>query len=94
MADQRGFQTPKTDDNIKKAAKTGISFGSALATAVIAQAKKEQVQHEEQVQRNQIVRELSTADGLTQGLADLLIDMCILANGSRSATRERTSFPM
>ena len=45
-----------------------------IYASVIAQAKKEQAQHEEQVQRNQIVRELSAADGLTQGLADLLID--------------------
>ena len=45
-----------------------------IYAAVIAQAKKEQAQHEEQVQRNQIVRELSAADGLTQGLANLLID--------------------
>ena len=45
-----------------------------IYASVIAQAKKEQVQHEEQVQRNQIVRELSAADGLTQRLADLLID--------------------
>lgn len=45
-----------------------------IYASVIAQAKKEQAQHEEQVQRNQIVRELSAADCLTQGLADLLID--------------------
>lgn len=45
-----------------------------IYASVIAQAKKEQAQHEEQVQRNQIVRELSAADSLTQGLADLLID--------------------
>ena len=45
-----------------------------IYASVIAQAKKEQAQHEEQVQRNQIVRELSAADGLTQRLADLLID--------------------
>lgn len=41
---------------------------------VAAQAKKQQAQHEEQVQRNQIVRELSSADSLSQSLADLLID--------------------
>lgn len=45
-----------------------------IYAAVIAQAKKEQAQHEEQVQRDQIVREISAADSLTQRLADLLID--------------------
>ena len=34
MADQWGFQNPNTGDNIKKAAKTGISFGSALAMVI------------------------------------------------------------
>lgn len=42
--------------------------------AISAQVKEEQEQHDEQVQRNQIVQEISAADGLTQALADLLID--------------------
>lgn len=42
--------------------------------AILTQAKREQERHEEQVQRSQIVREISTAEGLTQELADLLID--------------------
>lgn len=40
-----------------------------IYASVIAQAKKAQAQHEEQVQCNQIVREFSATDGLTQGLA-------------------------
>jgi len=34
MADERGFQNPNTDGRLKKAAKTGISFGSALAMVI------------------------------------------------------------
>lgn len=45
-----------------------------IYASVTAQARKEQEQHDELVQRRQIVRELSSADGLTQRLADLLID--------------------
>ncbi len=45
-----------------------------ICAAVKAQAKKEQEEHDELVQRNQIVQEISAADGLTQTLVDLLID--------------------
>ncbi len=34
MADEWGSRDPNTGDHIKKAAKTGISFGSALAMVI------------------------------------------------------------
>ena len=42
--------------------------------AVVEQAKRAQAQRKEQVERRQIVRELSVAEGLTQSLVDLLLD--------------------
>ena len=42
--------------------------------AVEAQVKQAQERHEEMVQQKRIVQEINGTDGLTQKLADLLID--------------------
>lgn len=62
-----------------KAAMDAEILKTKNAYAIIkAQAKRQQAQHEKQVQRSQIVRELSSADTLSQSLADLLIErVCV-----------------
>lgn len=45
-----------------------------ICSALAAQAKTEQARHKEQVQRQQIIQEVTSADKLTQTLTDLLID--------------------
>lgn len=52
-------------------------------SAVAEQAKRMKAQHEEQVERRYIVRELSAIDGLTQTLADLLIDRVYVYHDKR-----------
>ena len=45
-----------------------------ICSALALQSKKEQEQHDELVQRQQIIRDVTSADKLTQELADILIE--------------------
>jgi len=45
-----------------------------ICAALAAQSKKEQERYEELIQRRQIIRDVTSADKLTQELADLLIE--------------------
>lgn len=50
-----------------------LKIQNAHAT-LTAQAKQAQEQHDEQVQRQAIIREIANADGLNAALADMLIE--------------------
>ncbi len=51
--------------------------------AITAQAKQEQANHAEQVQRRNIIQELTTADGLNPAIVDMLIDKVYVFPGKR-----------